>query len=168
MPFLTLLGIVFAENPAGANLSTASPCRRGVFLTITGKVGTTSSDTNRVYEMSEQEFRALPASQVSTETPWAPRSNFAGPLLGSVLQKVGAHGNELHFFALNGFSMKLERNYAVKYGMILATSRDGQNLTRRDWGPIFAIYPVDSYSAELDTPVNISSMVWQLCAISVE
>lgn len=143
-------------------------CKKNVFLTITGKIDRITNTADGTYEMSEREFLALPTSTVTTSTPWTPKSDFVGPLLAKILQEVAAKGSKLRLVALDDFSVEVDGDYLGKYGTILASSKDGVRLTVRDFGPIFVMYPRDSFGKELDTPFGASHMVWQLCGIVVE
>ncbi|MGY5802426.1 hypothetical protein ACXHMN_13950 [Rhizobium sp. LEGMi12c] len=165
---LLLTGIWLSTDWASAAVHVPKGCRRDVFLTISGKIAKTTDSANSAYEMSEYEFLALPASTVTTSTSWTPKSDFAGPLLSKVLSNVDAKGTKLRLIALDNFSVKVDAGYLEKYGTILAVSMNGVRLTIRDFGPIFIMYPRDSFKQELDTPAAASYLVWQLCGIEVE
>ncbi|WP_052211016.1 hypothetical protein [Rhizobium rhizogenes] len=165
---LSLIGIWLSADIANAAIHIPKGCTPDVFLTISGKIGRTTNSGNNAYEMSEREFLALPASTVTTSTPWTPKSDFIGPLLSKVLSEAGAAGKTLRLTALDDFSVEVDAAYLEKYGTILATSKDGIRLTVRDFGPIFVMHPRDSFREELDTPAASSYLVWQLCGIEVE
>ncbi|NTI19912.1 oxidoreductase [Agrobacterium rhizogenes] len=165
---LLLVGIWLSADIANAAIHIPKGCTPDVFLTISGKIGRTTNSANNAYEMSEREFLALPTSTVATSTPWTPKSDFTGPLLSKVLGEVGATGKTLRLIALDDFSVEVDADYLEKYGTILATSKDGVRLTIRDFGPVFVMYPRDSFGEELDTPAASSYLVWQLCGIDVE
>lgn len=163
-----MIGAFLGADAAHAAMGLPNGCKKDVFLTISGKIERKTNSTDGSYEMSEREFLALPTSTVTTSTPWTPKSDFVGPLLAKVLQGVGARSNKLRFVALDDFSVEVDGDYLTKYGTILAASKDGVRLTVRDFGPIFVMYPRDSFKKELDTPFAASHMVWQLCGIEVE
>lgn len=165
---LLLTGIWLSTDWASAAVHVPKGCRRDVFLTISGKIAKTTDSANNAYEMSEHEFLALPASTVTTSTSWTPKSDFAGPLLSKVLSNADAKGTKLRLIALDNFSVEVDAGYLEKYGTILAASKNGVRLTIRDFGPIFVMYPRDSFKEELDTPAAASYLVWQLCGIEVE
>lgn len=163
-----LVGIWLSVDLANAAIHIPKGCKQDVFLTISGKIGRTTKSPSNAYEMSEGEFLALPTSTVTTSTPWTPKSDFSGPLLSKVLSDVDAKGKKLRFVALDDFSVEVDSDYLEKYGTILATSKNGARLTIRDFGPVFVMYPRDSFREELDTPAAASYLVWQLCGIEVE
>ncbi|WP_349963430.1 hypothetical protein [Rhizobium sp. ZPR3] len=162
-----IIGILSASNATASSITGDAQCKKGGFLTIAGNISVTNT-SDHTYEMSEQEFRTLPATSILTRTPWTMSAQFAGPTLKSVLERVGAQGASLELSALDEFTIAVDRGFAEKYGMILATSRNGQDLTRRDFGPIFSVYPVDSHPEVLSVSTPVSQMVWQLCRITVE
>lgn len=163
-----LVGIWLSTGPASAAAHIPKACKQDVFLTISGKIGKTTNVANNTYEMSEREFLALPTSAVTTSTQWTPKSDFAGPLLSKVLDEADAKGKKLRLVALDDFSVEVDADYLENYGTILATTKDGVRLTIRDFGPIFVMYPRDSFREELDTPAAAAYLVWQLCGIEVE
>ncbi|WFU04673.1 hypothetical protein QA648_28310 (plasmid) [Rhizobium sp. CB3171] len=165
---LSLISCCLSAVVADAAVHIPSGCKQKVFLTISGKIGRTTNGAQNAYEMSEREFLALPASTVTTSTPWTPKSDFAGPLLSKVLGEVHSKGKRLRLVALDNFSVEVDADYLEKYGTVLATSKDGVRLTIRDFGPVFVMYPRDSFRKELDTPAAASYLVWQLCGIEVE
>lgn len=165
---LIAIGLWLSAGVANATMHIPKGCTRNVFLTISGKIGKVTDGARNAYEMSEREFFALPSSTVTTSTPWTPVSDFVGPLLGKVLSEVEAKGTKLRLVALDNFSVEVDAAYLEKYGTILAASKNGTRLTVRDFGPVFIMYPRDSFKGELDTPAAASYLVWQLCGIEVE
>jgi hypothetical protein len=163
-----LIGIWLSTDLASAAMHVPRGCTQNVFLTISGKIGKMTNSARNAYEMSEHEFLELPSSSVTTSTPWTPTSDFVGPLLGKVLSEVEAKGAKLRLIALDNFSVEVDAGYLEKYGTILAASKNNARLTVRDFGPIFVMYPRDSFKKELDTPAAASYLVWQLCGIEVE
>lgn len=165
---LIAISLWLSAGVANATMHIPKGCRRNVFLTVSGKIGKTTNSANNAYEMSEHEFLALPASTVSTSTSWTPKSDFVGPLLSKVLGNVDAKGSKLRLVALDNFSVEVDAAHLEKYGTILAVSMNGVRLTIRDFGPIFVMFPRDSFKEDLDTPTAASYLVWQLCGIEVE
>ena len=163
-----LVGIWLNTDLANAAVHIPKACRRDAFLTISGNIGRTTGGANNTYEISEHEFLALPTSTVTTSTQWTLKSDFVGPLLSRVLDEADAKGKKLRLIALDDFSVEVDADYLEKYGTILATSKEGVRLTIRDFGPIFVMYPRDSFREELDTPAAAAYLVWQLCGIEVE
>lgn len=167
--FLSIaIGLWLSTGLANAGTHIPKGCRQNIFLTISGKIGKTTDTAGNAYEMSEREFLGLPQSTVTTSTAWTPKSDFVGPLLSRILSEVGAKGTKLRLIALDNFSVEVDAAYLEKYGTILAVSKNGTRLTIRDFGPVFVMFPRDSFKEQLDTPAATSYLVWQLCGIEVE
>lgn len=119
------------------------------------------------YEFSRQELEALPQKTVATKTPWTDGiSEFSGPLLRDVLQIIGRSGPGLRCTALNDYSITIPIEDTEKYSMILAMRRDGKNMSTRDKGPLWVIYPwSDNESLWKETYFGRS--IWQLRVIEI-
>jgi len=70
--------------------------------------------------------------------------------------------------ALDNYSRDIDWKELDKYGVILAHSRNGTRLTRRDQGPLWSMYPRDDHPHELNTPIAASKYIWQVCRIDVQ
>ena len=55
----------------------------------------------------------------------------------------------------------------LEYGVLLAMRMDGQPLTLRTKGPLWIVYPRDTYAALNDVRYD-SRWVWQLKSLRVE
>ena len=167
--FLSIaIGLWLSTGLANAGMHIPKGCRQNIFLTVSGKIGKATDSAGNAYEMSEREFLGLPRSTVTTSTAWTLKSDFAGPLLSKVLSTVDAKGAKLRLIAFDNFSVEVDAGYLEKYGTILAVSKNEVRLTIRDFGPVFVMFPRDSFKEELDTPAAASYLVWQLCGIEVE
>ena len=147
------------------------------FLRISGLIGLVNSSgiggaaantRNRSYDFTEAAFMALPVATITTATTWTPRSRFTGPLLQTVMQTAGVSSGTLVFGTLNNYSASIHWNDLVRYGVILAHSQDGKRLSNKRWGPLWAMYPRDSYPDQLSGPVAESRFIWQVNRIEVK
>lgn len=110
----------------------------------------------------------LPQKSFTTKTPWFKDSvKFSGPLLKDVLQALKVSGTRLNATALNDYQVDIPVADAMKYGAILARRMDGRVLTVRDKGPLWLMYPFDTYP-ELKNLTTYSRCIWQLQTITVE
>lgn len=135
------------------------------FLSICGALQRYSGSRD-TYEMSEAEFMALPQACITTSTPWCPRSRFSGPLLSDVLRYVGASGSRFAMQALNDYTVAIPASDLPRYGVILAHSREGQRMTLRSFGPLWAMYPRDDFLPELNSASALAKYIWQICRIT--
>ncbi len=165
-----LSGVFFGASPAfaAASASPVAECKPGVFLTVGGNVKSTTNSADKTYDFTEAELLAMPTSTIVTSTAWTAKSAFVGPLLSDVLKKVGAGGGTLQLVAFDDYYADMPMDIVAKYGAIVAHTRDGKRLSRRDNGPLFVMLPRDKYPTELNTPLAARWYVWQLCRIEVE
>lgn len=136
-------------------------------LDVTGQIARYTDRNTNTYHFSEAELLGLPQYTIVTATSWTPRSVFVGPRLADVLARVAASGTTLEFYSLNQYTYAIPVADAMRYGVILALSRNGKRLTPRDFGPIFVVYPRDQYPGELKTPLTEAKYIWQVTGFRV-
>lgn len=147
-----------------ATATSASP----TILTLQGHLLRHQGGTPPTYHLSEAELLALPTRHITTSTPWTPRRIFAGPALADVLSYVRAQPGTLNLQALNDYRVSIPWHDMAHYGVILAHSADGQRMVRKDFGPLWLIYPRDQYPDELDGPAARAKSIWQVQTIEVQ
>ncbi|MAZ82647.1 MAG: oxidoreductase [Rhizobiales bacterium] len=119
-------------------------------------------------DMTVDEIEALGVEKIETTTPWHDgKVVFEGVPLQRLLEKVGATGTELDIVALNDYRTRVPVEDAAKFGVILASRKEGQPMPVSDKGPLFVIYPFDKYP-ELRNEVYYSRSAWQVRSITVE
>ena len=142
------------ERPAG-----------DVILSVTGDIEHTNEDGKADFDM--EMLNALAGRNGSMETPWTEgTTTFEGPLLQAILDKVGARGRTLVVKALNDYSAEVPIEDARDFPTILATRMNGEEMSVRDKGPLFLIYPFDK-NPELYNEKYFSRSVWQIRSIEV-
>ena len=156
----------------GAMASAALPCfattrkpqvlKPKALLTVSGLVGRVNNETAHTYDFSEAEFLKLATTSITTGTPWTPTSVFVGPLVVDVMAVAGVTSGTLIFKALDDYSAPIPWDDLVRFGVILAHSKDGQRLNTKRWGPLWTIYPRDQYPADLRGPIAESRFIWQV------
>jgi hypothetical protein len=111
---------------------------------------------------------ALRQATVTTNTPWydGPKS-FSGPLGLALLDAVGASGTMLKVTALNDYVTEIPVSDIRDYRVVLATRIDGNEMSVREKGPIFVIYPFDAHT-ELNNETYYGRSAWQVKSIEVE
>lgn len=116
-----------------------------------------------------EELLAMPQTTIVTKNDYVDEAAaFQGPSLRSILEEMDIAGDAtLKVGALNDYSAILPAVDAFDYEVILAVLRDGETMSVREKGPIWVIYPMDSY-LELQDDVYNDRLVWQLKSISVE
>lgn len=167
--FLTWFGAVlvlmFSHGAFAQSSALAAPKGRSI-LTVAGAVGNTNAPGTAVLDAAMLD--ALPVHNFKTSTPWFKGAvTFSGPLLADVLKLVGAKGETLAIKALNDYQIKVPVSDAEQYQPILARRVDGKVLSVREKGPLFLIYPFDTYP-ELKNDIYFGRSIWQIASITVQ
>ena len=91
---------------------------------------------------------------------------FQGVSLHLITDLLGVEDGTLLATALNDYSVEIPVSDAVAGGPIIAYARDGVEMSVRDKGPLWIIYPFDS-DPRYQTAVVLSRSIWQLDRIDV-
>lgn len=162
---LCLAAILAVPGPAARALEPLPSPRGEVILTVGGQIGRHNAGGEARFDRSM--LMQLGWSEVVTATPWHPKvMRFEGVPLRAVLDAVGASGNALQAVAHNDYAIVIPLSDVHRYNVILAMKADGEEMTLRDKGPLFIIYPYDSDPALRTDSVYIRS-VWQLKRLDV-
>ena len=146
--------------------SLAAPAFAGdTVLTVSGAVAPPSEGA--VWEFDITALKALPAERFETETIWTEGpQQFEGVSLAALLDHVGATGSTIRAVALNDYAVSIPVGDAVEGGPIVAYMRNGAEMSVRDKGPLWIIYPFDDneiYKSE----EYYSRSIWQLDRIEI-
>jgi hypothetical protein len=147
------------RNPQTPKPSALKP---RALLTVSGLIGRVNNETAHTYEFSEAAYLKLATTSITTSTPWTPVSVFVGPLVVDVMRMAGVTAGTLIFMTLDDVAAPIPWEDLVRYGVILAHSKDGQRLSIKRWGPLWTIYPRDQYPAALRGPIMESRFIWQV------
>lgn len=166
MPVLFLL-ISLVGFAAGPVLSSALPQPSGrIVLTVSGAIENTN--TGDLARFDRQMLEDLGTRSLTTSTSWTDGpTRFEGVLARDLLRAVGAKGSVVKATALNDYSIEIPIEDFEKYPVLFAMKMDGSELSRRDKGPIWVVYPRDDYS-ELRNPKVDAKWIWQLVKIEVK
>ncbi len=161
-PFLFLLMVPFAY----ANAAELAAPKGQVILTISGDIehrnGAQAADFDR--EMLEQ----LGMESFETKTPWYEgQVKFEGVRLSKLMKLVGAKGTNVTAVALNDYVTTIPLEDFDKFPVLLALKRNGNYMPVRDKGPLFIIYPFDTF-ADLRTQTYFGRSAWQLRKLIIE
>jgi hypothetical protein len=141
-------------NPTGA-----------VVLTVRGAIAHTNGSQEAALDRDMLE--AVGVTQMHTGTIWTDgTSAFEGVELSQLMLYLGATGTALRLIALNEYAVEIPMSEAVKGGPLLAFRMDGKDLSPRDKGPLWMVYPYDTNPA-YKNEVSYSRSIWQLTAIEV-
>ena len=156
--FHFLLGIFFAnEVMAMSNNS---------ILIVKGNIGVFNDKNKKEYYFTEAELGRIKQYNIVTKTTWTPMSTFTGPLIADVLSIVKARGTKVEVVTYDDYKIILPISDFYRYRPIFARYLNGKVLQRRDYGPLWIMYPISSFS-ELQTVKADAKLVWQVKYIMV-
>lgn len=113
-------------------------------------------------------LKKLPQKTFTTQTPWFKEPvTFTGPLVRDVLANAQVKGDMLDAVALDDYRSKIPFSDVMNVDVILAHSINGEQLTAKNKGPLFIVYPFDS-KKELQAVLYYQRCVWQLKSLIVE
>lgn len=136
-----------------------------VILTITGDIAQTNQGEAAVFDLAMLE--AFDATTIETTTIWTDGvRSFTGVPLSQLLQAVGAEGRAVKATAVNDYSVEIPADGWSDEAPIVAYLHNGEEMSLRDKGPLWVIYPYDS-SPDYQSEVIFSRSIWQLDRIEV-
>jgi len=163
-----LLAICLALWLALPSASVAEPLATPtgeVILEMGGAVSITNGDGVARFDLPLLD--ALPQRETRTNTPWYDGVHvFSGPTFTDLLAAVGAEGSTLRVTAINDYAVEMPIAELTSHPVILATRLDGEEMSIRDKGPLFVIFPFDE-APELVNELSFSRSVWQVRQIEV-
>lgn len=164
--FASFKGLALAAMLVFPSISAAQDAPEGrVILTVGGEISNANVDDTMQFDRAMLE--ALGLHTVVTETPWTDGDvTFEGVLLRDLLEAVGADGNTIAAVALNDYTAKIPASDADDYDVILAMRQNGAQLTVRERGPLWVVYPWSDVP-NIQNEVYYSRAIWQLKAIEV-
>lgn len=134
-------------------------------LTITGRLRVTNDGNAAVFD--REMLEALGSASITTNSPWYEGPiRFDGVPMARVMAAVGAEGRTLTAIALNDYSTDIPVEDFERFGVLLATRRDGAPMRISDRGPLFIIYPYDSNPA-LRARLYYSRSAWSVAQMVV-
>lgn len=138
-----------------------------VLLTVSGAIEN-SNTANGDAAFDREMLQALGAETIETTTIWTEgMQSFEGVSLQVLMDAVGATGSIMKATAINDYSVEIPAEDWVENGPIVAYSNNGEEMSVRDKGPLWVVYPYDS-SPNYQTEVIYSRSIWQLDRITVE
>lgn len=142
----------------------AAPTGR-VLLTVSGNIANSNVEGMAQFDLAM--IDGLEQHTTLTQTPWYDEAGeFSGPLASALLDAVGATGTMVTVTALNDYSAEIPIGDFLDHSVILASRLDGEELSVRDKGPLFVIYPFD-LEPDLYNEVYFGRSVWQVTSIAV-
>lgn len=143
---------------AGALLLTALGAEADPILTV--------SNGENVVELTREDLEAMPQHTVATATEFTDGVvEFSGPLVRDVLDRYGlGEAKIVRLTAMNDYFVDVPTTDFANYNVIMALEADGKQLSRRDKGPIWLMYPLSEHE-ELSDPVYNARLIWQIVSV---
>lgn len=137
-----------------------------VLLTVSGSIASTNVGKEARFDRAMLE--KLGVRTLRTSTTWTTGvKTFEGVLARDVMTSVGAKGTEIRAIALNDYAVTIPMADFERYDVLLAFRMDGQDLTARDKGPLWVVYPRDAHR-ELNDSKFDARWAWQLKRLDVK
>ena len=145
----------------GLFLSATSPAQADSALTLSDG----AADAEEL-NFTLDELSALPQTTIVTENEFTTGAvEYRGPLVRDVLEHLSLDEVEmLRFTAANDYYVDIPTSDFRRYNAILALEADGKQLSRRDKGPLWLMYPI-SDNPDLNDPVYVHRLIWQVVRI---
>lgn len=151
---------------AGATFASELGAPEGdIILTVTGDVGLSNPDG--MVEFDLDLLRSLGEDEFITTTIWTEGPNrFTGIPLASLLETLRVETGTLKATAINDYSISFPVVEARAESAILAYAMNGKEMSLRDKGPLWIIYPFDTQT-NYQSEVYYSRSIWQLDRLEV-
>lgn len=131
-----------------------------VVLTISGDVPTTNVDQTAQFDL--EMLMAMPKAEYQTSTIWTEGiKSFVGVPLKALLASVGVTTGSTAATAINDYAVDIPLESLTDEAPIIAYEMDGSQLSVRQKGPLWVVYPYDS-DVDFQSEVIYSRSIWQL------
>jgi len=131
-----------------------------VVLSVSGGITVTNEEGAAKFDRAM--LKNLKVTKLKTTTPWTEGvQEFEGVLASDLMAALGAQGSVVVATAINDYKVEIPASDFTKFPVLLAWSMNGKELSVRDKGPIWIIYPQDDF-AELRTAETKNKWIWQL------
>lgn len=129
-------------------------------LTVTGPQGSTE------YDMAALE--ALGQASFTTSTIWTEGPHlFTGVPLATLLREAGIEEGSVTATAVNDYAVEIPVEGLTEDYPLVAYRMDDRQMSLRDKGPLWVVYPYDS-APDLQSEVIYSRSIWQLDRLAAE
>lgn len=151
--FLKLLAVV-----VGLIGFVASPALAGGTLTMTKSDG-------EVVKVSMNKLMAMPATEIYTSTPWTDGvQKFKGVPFDALFEAYGISSDIVRVSALNDYNVMVPASVLREDGAILAYHLNDAEMSVREKGPFWVIFPYDA-DVRFQTDTYWSYSVWQVKSV---
>ncbi len=136
-----------------------------VILTISGEISTTNAEDALKFDRAS--LMALEPATIKTSTIWTEGVHeFQGVSLKTLVDLIGVTEGTILATAINDYSVEIPVTDAVEGGALVAYQMDGKEMSVREKGPLWVVYPYDS-DADFRSEVIYSRSIWQLDRLKI-
>ncbi|GAA6206850.1 molybdopterin-dependent oxidoreductase [Cognatishimia sp. WU-CL00825] len=162
---IVLSCLIFFLSAAIANAEMLSRATGQILLTVSGNISAKNTVDSAVFDMKM--LQNMPRTKIETTTIWTDgKQTFSGVSLHEFVDRLDMKGSSVIASAINDYHVEIPLSDAIAGGPIIAFSRNGAPMLRRDKGPLWIIYPFDS-KLEYKSETIYSRSIWQLDRIEV-
>lgn len=163
--FLATLGVVLALGGAAASGDSLPTPQGTILLTVTGDIAATNNGDSAQFDL--EMLNALGTIEYQTETLWTTGTvTFKGPTLSALLDRLGVSSGTIRAHAINDYVIEIPVADVEPEAPMIAYAMNGKNMSRRDKGPLWVVYPYDS-EAKYRSEVVYTRSIWQLDRINI-
>lgn len=157
-------GLVTLAWSASSSLATEGTTRAAnAILVIDGKV---AGGMPVAFDLAR--LKALPATTITTMTPWTEGENrFDGVRLSDLLAHLGIAERAIIADSVDDYRITIPLQDIRDYDVIVAYAMNGRPLPRDDKGPLWIVYPFSEYFG-LQKDLYFARAVWQLNRLTVQ
>ena len=129
-------------------------------LTVAGEFSNQNSNNAALFDMAM--LQALPQTGFTTTTIWTEGpQEFTGVRLDDLLRDLGIEDGTVKITAINDYLVDIPVNDLLGSEALLAYLRNGEEMSIRDKGPLWLVYPYDK-DDKFRNEVIYSRSVWQV------
>ena len=151
----TSLGIIFtAVLLSPANADDVVAIKTDIILTVSSGMD--------VLTLDRSDLSKLTVTSFDTSTIWTDGVHtFTGVSVKTLTDLIGVTNGMLRATAINNYAIEIPVSDAVNEGPIIAYLMDGKEMSVRDKGPLWIVYPYDA-NPDYRSEVVYSRSIWQL------
>lgn len=140
-----------------------------VSLTVSGRILRTNSSDHKTLTFSWADLLRLGAVRVRSITALGGRSEFTGPLLRDILREacIGKGATEAVLIGRDGNQVRIPLDDLSRWDVIAAHTQNGRRMDKSGQGPLWVMYPNESFPQELLNGATAAKQVVALSAIEV-
>lgn len=150
------------NTPMFALATVASLMSAGVVAADQGDTVLTVATPTAKTELTLEALMEMPQTTFTTTTIWTEGEvTFSGVSLHDLFVAYGISEGDISAIAINDYKVTIPVSDADEDGPIVAYTMNGEQMHRRDKGPLWVVYPYDS-KPSYQTETIYSRSIWQL------